>query len=436
MDRRKDIIPYSGELPFIFISYSHEDMEEAMSVIEKLEEDNYRVWYDAGINPGTEWDEIVASHVENCGYFIALLSEAYLKSSNCKDELNYARTLDKPRLLVYLKAVQLPGGMRMRLSRLQAVYREKYDSEDGFIRRLKETEGLDICKEIFHQSAGGDDEIFAAEADNDDRFYSNGYDSRDELPEKGYASQVYKVYERRLEKYLTLRQYRTEDIIYIPMLSNDALALTLMKLRRTSICPVFDIVKEKNPLVISGFVDGMTLENYIEKKEIVLIHALVIVRCILEALSLLHSMNLYYGDVTPRSIVIDEFGGALLYDFSKSNFNGSVFNESAIRTCKFRSPEKASGAAIDYKSDIYEVGMILDELTVKDVSHRRAEEAFHSGKTIIISEKEGDFPVNNSIRRIIQKAAKRNPNERYSTADEMHDALETLIEQLGFKLGE
>ncbi len=36
MDRRKDIIPYSGELPFIFISYSHEDMEEAMSVIEKL----------------------------------------------------------------------------------------------------------------------------------------------------------------------------------------------------------------------------------------------------------------------------------------------------------------------------------------------------------------------------------------------------------------
>ena len=125
-----------------------------------------------------------------------------------------------------------------------------------------------------------------------------------------------------------------------------------MKLRHTSICPVFDIVKEKNPLVISGFVDGMTLENYIEKKEIVLIHALVIVRCILEALSLLHSMNLYYGDVTPRSIVIDEFGGALLYDFSKSNFNGSVFNESAIRTCKFRSPEKASGAAIDYKSDI------------------------------------------------------------------------------------
>ena len=30
MDRRKNIIPYSGELPFIFISYSHEDMEEAI----------------------------------------------------------------------------------------------------------------------------------------------------------------------------------------------------------------------------------------------------------------------------------------------------------------------------------------------------------------------------------------------------------------------
>lgn len=80
-------------------------MDEAVSIIKLLQRDNYRVWYDEGIDPGSEWDENIVSHVEKCGYLIALLSEEYLQSSNCKDELNYARELEKPRLLVYLKDV-------------------------------------------------------------------------------------------------------------------------------------------------------------------------------------------------------------------------------------------------------------------------------------------------------------------------------------------
>lgn len=142
----KNIYPYKGELPYIFISYSHRNMEEAISIIELLQKDNFRVWYDEGIDPGFEWDENIASHVENCGYFIALLSEEYLQSSNCKDELNYARELEKPRLLVYLKDVQLPGGMRMRLSRLQAIHKYKYHSEESFMQKLGETEELELCK--------------------------------------------------------------------------------------------------------------------------------------------------------------------------------------------------------------------------------------------------------------------------------------------------
>lgn len=143
------IYPYKGEQPFIFISYSHQNMNEANSIIKLLQKDNYRVWYDEGIDPGSEWDENIASHVEKCGYFIALLSEEYLQSSNCKDELNYARELEKPRLLVYLKDVQLPGGMKMRLSRLQAIHKYKYNSEEIFIEKLEETEYLNLCRESF-----------------------------------------------------------------------------------------------------------------------------------------------------------------------------------------------------------------------------------------------------------------------------------------------
>ena len=111
--------PYQGKEKFIFISYSHRDTAKVFPIIFNLMENGYRVWYDQGIDPGTEWDENIATHIDTCGYFIAFMSSNYLGSNNCKDELNYARELDKPRLLVYLEDVELPVGMQMRLSRLQ-----------------------------------------------------------------------------------------------------------------------------------------------------------------------------------------------------------------------------------------------------------------------------------------------------------------------------
>lgn len=86
--------PYRGDRPYIFMSYSHKDSAAALDLIGRLQTERYRIWYDEGIDPGTEWDENIAEHVEDCGYFMALLSKAYLESSNCKDELNYARELE------------------------------------------------------------------------------------------------------------------------------------------------------------------------------------------------------------------------------------------------------------------------------------------------------------------------------------------------------
>ena len=140
--------PYRGEKSYIFLSYAHKNREEAMELVRHLQQAGYRVWYDEGIDPGTEWDENIAAHVERCGYFIALVSEAYLASDNCRDELNFARDEGKPRLLVYLEEVTLPAGMRMRLSRLQAVFRYRYAEQGRFYQRLFKTAGLNSCLEI------------------------------------------------------------------------------------------------------------------------------------------------------------------------------------------------------------------------------------------------------------------------------------------------
>lgn len=139
--------PYKGDKPYIFISYSHKDRDEAVKVIRLLQRNRYRVWYDEGIDPGTEWDENIAEHIKQCEYFLALISPNSVTSSNCRDEIKYARDLDKPRALVYLTDTQLPAAMQMRLGRLQAVYKYKYASEDAFVQKLLEAKGIEACYE-------------------------------------------------------------------------------------------------------------------------------------------------------------------------------------------------------------------------------------------------------------------------------------------------
>ena len=139
--------PYDGKDSYIFVSYAHKDEQTVKPLIQKLMNMRYRIWYDEGIDPGTEWDENIAKHIEKSEYMIAFISNNYLNSNNCKDELNYARDLDKQRLIVYLENTDLPGGMKMRLNRLQSIFKYKYEQEADFYNKLYSADKLEICKD-------------------------------------------------------------------------------------------------------------------------------------------------------------------------------------------------------------------------------------------------------------------------------------------------
>ena len=138
--------PYNGSEPYIFISYSHKDKGKVFPIIRKLQDQNFRAWYDEGIDPATEWDENIAHHIANCGCLIAFISENYIRSNNCKDEINFARDLDLPRLLVYLEETNLPLGMSMRLMRIQAIHAYKYEDKADFYSKLLSTSVLEPCR--------------------------------------------------------------------------------------------------------------------------------------------------------------------------------------------------------------------------------------------------------------------------------------------------
>lgn len=140
-----NIQPYRGDEPYAFISYAHRNKTEVLAIIGRMQAEGCRIWYDEGIDPGTEWAEHIAQHLTGCDYFIAFLSQEYLESSNCLDELSFARDRNKECLLVYLSNVTMPDGIHMRANRLQSVRKYTYKKEDSFYRQLFQAKGLSRC---------------------------------------------------------------------------------------------------------------------------------------------------------------------------------------------------------------------------------------------------------------------------------------------------
>lgn len=134
---------YEGDRPYIFISYAHNDAAGVLPVICRLQEENYRVWYDQGILPGKAWDENVGEKLAGCRCLIAFVSRSYIASSNCRDELSMGRKLGKNMLLVYLEDAALSPGMKMRYGRLFALR----VTEQNFYDKLFTMENIELTKE-------------------------------------------------------------------------------------------------------------------------------------------------------------------------------------------------------------------------------------------------------------------------------------------------
>ena len=109
------VIPYEGDQPYIFISYAHANAPAVMEVVQALSDRGCRVWYDEGIEVGSEWPEYIAQHLAASGLMIAFLSNAYMRSDNCRREMHYALTKRIPTVNIFLEDTQMTPGMEMQI---------------------------------------------------------------------------------------------------------------------------------------------------------------------------------------------------------------------------------------------------------------------------------------------------------------------------------
>ena len=137
---------YEGDLPYIFVSYSHVDTEIVFQILDELYQRGYHIWYDEGIAPGSEWPEEVASHLFHSSMFIAFVSNNSMQSENCRREINFALSKSKPFLSIILEKTDIPLGIEMQLSSHQNILRYNFETWNGFIKKILACPHLEVCK--------------------------------------------------------------------------------------------------------------------------------------------------------------------------------------------------------------------------------------------------------------------------------------------------
>lgn len=130
--------------PYVFFSYAHKNADVTLPCMDALRKSGVNLWYDDGIEAGSEWPEFIAQKVVDCNKFVLFVSNAYLDSQNCKRELNFAISRKKEILSIFIEEVSLSPGMEMQLGSYQAVYLNRFPSRESFF--------ISLCKEPFFDS--------------------------------------------------------------------------------------------------------------------------------------------------------------------------------------------------------------------------------------------------------------------------------------------
>lgn len=138
---------YSGDKPYIFISYAHKDANRIYPVIQALQNNGLRVWYDEGLEVGSHWSETIATHMDKSQCVLCFLTKNFFESENCKDEMHFAKERGKGPLIVYLDPVKLSVEMQMSFGRLHALSMENLSGMDNLIQAICRSDMLAVCKE-------------------------------------------------------------------------------------------------------------------------------------------------------------------------------------------------------------------------------------------------------------------------------------------------
>ncbi len=196
------------------------------------------------------------------------------------------------------------------------------------------------------------------------------------------------------------------------------------------------IEKENSVYLLMEYIEGKNLFDYMSKVTgpMPIQNVALFVSEILDALIYVHNQGLAHLDIKPSNIMLSSKDQIKLIDFGISNAKNTTKNETITGTPSYMSPEQIEGLNVDFRSDIYSLGITMYELITgylpfKDAKSR--DELFaliKAGKIPRIkSVHHFDKILEEKVNFIIQKACQKKPELRFQSCEEFQKFIKELL---------
>src|ERR1043166_9596995 len=140
-------------------------------------------------------------------------------------------------------------------------------------------------------------------------------------------------------------------------------ARTLIALSHPNVTSVFDVGEHEGRIYLTfEFLRGQSLRAEMGGRPMNVRRAVDLSIQIADAIADAHGAGFVHGGLSPDSIVITAKGHAKIPAFELAARDGFENKDGEVRLRDYQSPEEASGAKADDRSDIYSVGAVLFEM--------------------------------------------------------------------------
>jgi len=197
-------------------------------------------------------------------------------------------------------------------------------------------------------------------------------------------------------------------------------------LNHPNIITVYEVGEHDGyPYIAMEFVHGKSLYDLLQRKELNFERSIEIFIQVCEAMSVAHRNNIVHRDIKPANVMLDQYGRAKILDFGLAKLQGATQltrEGTTMGTPHYMSPEQIRGQTVDYRSDIFSLGVLLYELLTGKLPFKGENPtaicyAIVHEKPLPLQEYLYNAP--RSIQKIIDKALEKNPEKRYQSSDDL-----------------
>ncbi len=232
------------------------------------------------------------------------------------------------------------------------------------------------------------------------------------------------------------------------------------KLNHASIVHVYDVAEDQTgqtggaslKYIAMEYIRGETVTDIVKrglavKRFLPLEHAVHVIRQTAAGLAYAHTgrdpegnlLRIVHRDVSPTNILVSMEGQTKIVDFGIARAQDELRDEAGVRVGKasYMSPEQVRGEGVDYRSDIFSLGIILYEITLgqrlfrgpADVVMKRIAAEKIAPPTAI----KRDYPP--ALELVVMRALEKNADDRYQSAEDMRVDLEEFLADEGLRTG-